>query len=72
MMAEEHDNTASSGAGAREATALDHLIFAGGSPAIRDVMVAGRWAVKDRRHAAEERLADPFKELMGRLAREGA
>jgi formimidoylglutamate deiminase len=59
-------------AGAREVTALDHLIFAGGTPAIRDVMVAGRWAVKDRRHAAEERLADPFKELMGRLAREGA
>jgi len=59
-------------AGAREATALDHLIFAGGSPAIRDVMVAGRWVVKDRRHAAEERLAGPFKELMGRLAREGA
>jgi hypothetical protein len=36
------------------------------------VMVAGRWVVKDRRHAAEERLAGPFKELMGRLAREGA
>jgi formimidoylglutamate deiminase len=59
-------------AGAREVTALDHLIFAGGNPAIRDVMVAGRWVVKDRRHAAEERLADPFKVLMGRLAREGA
>jgi formimidoylglutamate deiminase len=55
-------------AGAREATALDHLIFAGGSAAIRDVMVAGRWVVKDRRHAAEERLADPFNELMARLA----
>jgi formimidoylglutamate deiminase len=59
-------------AGARDATALDHLIFAGGSPAIRDVMVAGRWVVKARRHAAEERLAEPFKELMGRLALEGA
>jgi formimidoylglutamate deiminase len=56
-------------AGARDATALDHLIFAGGSPAIRDVMVAGRWVVKARRHAAEERLAEPFKELLGRLAR---
>ena len=58
-------------AGARAATALDHLIFAGGTAAIRDVMVAGRWVVKGRRHAAEERLAGPFKELMGRLAREG-
>jgi formimidoylglutamate deiminase len=59
-------------AGARATTALDHLIFAGGSPAIRDVMVAGRWVVKGRRHAAEERLAEPFKELMGRLTLEGA
>jgi formimidoylglutamate deiminase len=54
-------------AGARPDTALDHLIFAGGSAAIRDVMVGGRWVVKDRRHAAEERLAGPFKELMARL-----
>jgi formimidoylglutamate deiminase len=59
-------------AGARDTTSLDHLIFAGGSPAIRDVMVAGRWVVKARRHAAEERLAVPFKQLMGRLALEGA
>jgi formimidoylglutamate deiminase len=55
-------------AGARADTALDHLIFAGGSAAIRDVMVGGRWVVKDRRHAAEERLAKPFRELMAGLA----
>ncbi len=59
-------------AGARATTALDHLIFAGGGPAIRDVMVAGRWVVRARRHGAEERLAQPFKALMGRLALEGA
>jgi formimidoylglutamate deiminase len=59
-------------AGARATTALDHLIFAGGSPAIRDVMVGGRWVVKGRGHPAEERLAEPFKELMARLALEGA
>lgn len=58
-------------AGAQEATALDHLIFAGGSRAIRDVMVAGRWVVRERRHPAEERLAVPFRELMRRLARDG-
>ena len=45
-------------------------IFAGGSAAIRDVMVGGRWVVKDRRHAAEERLAGPFRELMIGLALE--
>ena len=59
-------------AGARAETALDHLIFAGGSAAIRDVMVGGTWVVKDRRHAAEERLARPFRELMARLAHEPA
>jgi formimidoylglutamate deiminase len=55
-------------AGASADTALDHLIFAGGSAAIRDVMVGGSWVVKDRRHAAEERLAGPFQTLMARLA----
>jgi formimidoylglutamate deiminase len=54
-------------AGARADTALDHLIFAGGSAAIRDVMVGGRWVVKDRWHAAEERLAGRFNELMAEL-----
>jgi formimidoylglutamate deiminase len=48
-------------------TALDHLLFAGGHDAIRDVMVAGRWVIKDRRHAAEEILRPRFAELMQRL-----
>jgi formimidoylglutamate deiminase len=55
-------------AGAVAERALDHLIFAGGQAAIRDVMVAGRWVVKDRRHAAEETTAGPFRELLARLA----
>ncbi len=57
-------------AGARADTALDHLIFAGGSAAIRHVMVGGNWVVKDGRHAAEERVAGPFRELMASLALE--
>jgi formimidoylglutamate deiminase len=44
--------------------ALDHFIFAGGSAAIRDVMVGGRWVVKDGRHALEPALAAPFRALM--------
>jgi formimidoylglutamate deiminase len=44
--------------------ALDHLVFAGGSAAIRDVMVGGRWAIKDGRHALEPELAASFRELM--------
>ncbi len=58
-------------AGARETTALDHLIFSGGSAAIRDVMVAGRWVVRDGSHRAEQRLAGPFKALLQRLALDG-
>jgi formimidoylglutamate deiminase len=54
--------------GAAPDTALDHLLFAGGDAAIRDVMVAGRWAIKDRRHAAEDALRPRFAGLMQRLA----
>jgi hypothetical protein len=32
-------------------------------------MVAGRWVVKDRRHAAESLLQPRFADLMKRLAR---
>jgi formimidoylglutamate deiminase len=54
--------------GAVADTALDHLLFAGGDAAIRDVMVAGRWVIKDRRHAAEDELRPRFSALMRRLA----
>jgi formimidoylglutamate deiminase len=47
--------------------ALDHLVFAGGSAAIRDVMVAGRWVIKDFRHAAEAALQPRFAALMQQL-----
>jgi formimidoylglutamate deiminase len=55
-------------AGSVPDNALDHLVFAGGSAAIRDVMVAGRWVVKDRRHAAEPMLHGRFVDLMKRFA----
>ena len=48
--------------------ALDHVIFAGGSAAIRDVMVGGRWVIKDGRHALADSLAGPFRDLMRSLA----
>jgi formimidoylglutamate deiminase len=54
-------------AGAVAETALDHLLFAGGSGAIRDVMVAGHWVVRDRQHPAESPSSGVFRELMGRL-----
>jgi formimidoylglutamate deiminase len=55
-------------AGASADTALDHLLFAGGDAAIRDVMVGGRWVVRDGRHAAELPLRKAFTELMARLS----
>jgi len=58
-------------AGARPGTALDHLLFAGGDAAIRDVMVAGRWVVKDGCHAVDEELRPRFAGLMRRLAKAG-
>jgi formimidoylglutamate deiminase len=54
--------------GAAADTALDHLLFAGGDAAIRDVMVAGQWVIKDRRHAVEDDLRPRFAGLMRRLA----
>ena len=54
--------------GAAHDTALDHLLFAGGDAAIRDVMVAGRWVIKDRRHAVEDDLQPRFAGLMRRPA----
>jgi formimidoylglutamate deiminase len=55
-------------AGAAADAALDHLLFAGGDAAIRDVMVAGRWVIKDRHHAAEDGLRPRFARLMHKLA----
>jgi formimidoylglutamate deiminase len=54
--------------GAAPDTALDHLLFAGGDAAIRHVMVAGRWVIKDRRHTVEDTLGPRFAGLMRRLA----
>ena len=54
-------------AGALE-TAVDHLLFAGGEDAIRDVMVAGRWVIKERRHPAEDQVRPRFLDLMAKLS----
>ena len=61
------DATHANMAGAAPSTALDHLLFAGGDAAIRDVMVAGRWVVRDGHHAAELPLRQAFSSLMADL-----
>jgi formimidoylglutamate deiminase len=65
------DDTHPSMVGATAQTALDHLLFAGASAAIRDVMVAGRWVIRDGRHAAEEDLRGRFAGLMNGFAARG-
>jgi formimidoylglutamate deiminase len=55
-------------AGSAADTALDRLLFAGADKSIRDVMVGGRWVVKDRRHGADDRMRESFPRVMNGLA----
>jgi len=53
--------------GAAPEAALDHLVFAGGRAAIRDVMVGGRWVIRDYRHAREAEISAAFANSLRRL-----
>ncbi len=55
-------------AGAGLEHVLDHVVFGGGSAAIRDVMVGGHWVVENRQHALDASLQGRFAKLMQRLA----
>jgi formimidoylglutamate deiminase len=55
-------------AGAAADAALDRLLFAGADKAIRDVMVGGRWVVKDREHDADDKMRESFARIMNGLA----
>jgi formimidoylglutamate deiminase len=55
-------------AGAAEDGALDRLLFAGADKAIRDVMVGGRWVIKDQRHTADEQVRTDFARVMAVLS----
>jgi formimidoylglutamate deiminase len=46
---------------------LDRLLFAGADKAVRDVMVGGRWVVKDHRHPAEDQVRASFARVMDSL-----
>jgi len=48
---------------------LDRWLFAGGAHQVRDVMVAGRWRVREGRHADEVRSAQAFARVLRELAR---
>jgi formimidoylglutamate deiminase len=52
----------------RDARALlDSFIFAGNAPLVRDVMVGGRWQVRDFHHRDEERIAGRYRRAVARL-----
>jgi formimidoylglutamate deiminase len=40
------------------------LVFSGSRDLVRDVMAAGHWAVRERRHPAEERAAENYKKAL--------
>ena len=47
---------------------LDAYVFAGNENPVRDVMVGGRWTVRDGRHAEEDAIVREFVRTMERLA----
>jgi formimidoylglutamate deiminase len=53
--------------GVPEASTLDALVFGGAMRAWRDVMVAGRWVLRDHAHAHSAMAADRFARSMASL-----
>lgn len=53
--------------GQQPASALDGWVLAGSREVVRNVMVAGRWVVRDGRHLHEEALAARFRRVMQQL-----
>ena len=54
-------------AGRDGAQALDSYVFVTGKSAVRDVMIAGAWAVKEGHHAAEDMAAAGYVESVRRI-----
>ena len=47
---------------------LDSLVFSGNANPVRDVMVGGRWLVRDGRHLERERIAGAYRRAIAGLA----
>jgi len=54
-------------AGRDEDELIDTFVFSGTGHEVRDVMVAGRWAVQEGRHSAETAIAVNYKRAMHRI-----
>jgi formimidoylglutamate deiminase len=61
----EHPNLA----GVASADVLGTLVFCGNDNLVRDVMVGGRWAVRDHQHAGQAAIARRYKETVAELRR---
>ena len=46
---------------------LDSLVFSGNPNLVRDVMVGGRWRVRNGRHPERERIAEAYRGVVARL-----
>lgn len=46
---------------------LDSLVFAGSNDAIKDVMVAGRWRIRNGHHDREDAIFERYKSTLGAL-----
>ena len=55
-------------AGRRGESLLDSLVFAGNANPVQDVMVGGRWLVRDGRHRARAEVAGRYRAALRRLA----
>jgi formimidoylglutamate deiminase len=53
--------------GRRGDALIDSVIFASETSAVRDVMVGGRWVVRERHHAADQRVAATFRRTIDRI-----
>ena len=54
--------------GRRDDLALDSLVFAAARGAVRDVMVGGRWVVREGHHAEEQRITAAYRRVAAELA----
>ena len=53
--------------GRRDDALLDALVFSGGRELVRDVMVGGRWVVREGRHPAAEEIESRYRATVTRL-----
>jgi len=47
---------------------LDSLVFSGNDNPVADVMVGGRWAIRQGRHADQDAIAQRYRETVAALA----